>query len=131
MFCKLRWVTLGYHYNWTERTYNDQNYTQFPTKLGELSRKFSSFVGFDKFEPEAAIINFYQTDSTLCGHLDNVEETFDMPIVSISFGNTAVFLIGGQTKDVEPVPMFVRSGDVVIMSGHSRYFRSMLLFCSV
>lgn len=33
-----------------------------------------------------------------------------------------MFLIGGKTKDVEPVALFVRSGDVVIMGGESRLF---------
>lgn len=32
-------------------------------------------------------------------------------------GNAAVFLIGGQTRDSEPVPILLRSGDIVIMSG--------------
>lgn len=37
-----------------------------------------------------------------------------------SFGQSAIFLIGGKTKQVEPVPILLRSGDVVIMSGESR-----------
>jgi hypothetical protein len=32
-------------------------------------------------------------------------------------GNSAIFLIGGITRDVEPVPILLRSGDIVIMSG--------------
>ena len=32
-------------------------------------------------------------------------------------GNAAVFLIGGQTRDQEPIPLLLRSGDVVVMSG--------------
>jgi len=34
-----------------------------------------------------------------------------------SLGNAAVFLIGGNSRDVDPVPILLRSGDVVIMSG--------------
>lgn len=36
---------------------------------------------------------------------------------AISLGNAAVFLIGGLTRDSEPIPILLRSGDVVIMSG--------------
>lgn len=79
-------------------------------------------------------------DSFLCGHLDDVEFDFESPVISIrqdlrctkyrgvlltivrSLGHSAVFLIGGKTKDVEPVALFVRSGDVVIMGGESRLF---------
>lgn len=37
-----------------------------------------------------------------------------------SFGQSAVFLIGGQSKAVRPQALLLRSGDVVIMSGPSR-----------
>jgi alkylated DNA repair protein alkB family protein 1 len=58
----------------------------------------------------------------LGGHLDDVEETMDQPIVSVSFGSSAIFLIGDQTKETEPIPILIQSGDVVIMSGKSRTF---------
>ena len=32
-------------------------------------------------------------------------------------GNAAVFLIGGLTRSVEPVPILLRSGDIIVMSG--------------
>lgn len=32
-------------------------------------------------------------------------------------GNAAVFLIGGLTRDIEPIPILLRSGDVLIMAG--------------
>ena len=37
-----------------------------------------------------------------------------------SFSQSAVFLIGGQTKDVMPKAMFIHSGDIVVMSEQSR-----------
>jgi len=39
-----------------------------------------------------------------------------------SFGCTAIFLIGGQTKSVKPTPLFVRDGDIIIMSESCRLF---------
>ena len=50
-------------------------------------------------------------------HVDRSEVCSTSPLVSISLGNAAIFLIGGQTRDVDPVPLLLRSGDVVIMSG--------------
>jgi alkylated DNA repair protein alkB family protein 1 len=32
-------------------------------------------------------------------------------------GNSAIFLIGGLSRDTEPVAILLRSGDVIIMSG--------------
>jgi len=37
-----------------------------------------------------------------------------------SFSQSAVFLIGGQTKDIKPTALFVHSGDVIVMSQQSR-----------
>lgn len=50
-------------------------------------------------------------------HVDRSEVCSTSPLVSISLGNAAIFLIGGRTRDVDPVPLLLRSGDVVIMSG--------------
>lgn len=32
-------------------------------------------------------------------------------------GNVGVFLIGGLTRDTEPIPIILRSGDIAVMSG--------------
>jgi len=50
-------------------------------------------------------------------HVDRSEVCATSPLVSISIGNAAIFLIGGQTRDESPVPILLRSGDVVIMAG--------------
>lgn len=41
---------------------------------------------------------------------------------SCSLGQSAVFLIGGETRSVCPHAILLRSGDIVIMSGPSRTF---------
>lgn len=37
-----------------------------------------------------------------------------------SFGCTAIFLLGGATKQTKPIPIYIRSGDVVVMFGPGR-----------
>ena len=37
-----------------------------------------------------------------------------------SFRRTAIFLLGGKTKAIRPVAMYIRSGDIVVMSGAAR-----------
>jgi alkylated DNA repair protein alkB family protein 1 len=59
-------------------------------------------------------------NSTLSGHTDHSEFDLTSPLISISFGQSAVFLLGGQTKAIKPTAMFVRSGDIVILAGKSR-----------
>lgn len=41
-------------------------------------------------------------------------------VFECSFGQTAIFLLGGKTKDVTPSAMFLKSGDIVVMSKESR-----------
>ena len=37
-----------------------------------------------------------------------------------SFGQSAIFLLGGKTRDQAPLAMYLRSGDIMIMAGDSR-----------
>ncbi|CAF0936700.1 unnamed protein product [Didymodactylos carnosus] len=119
---KLRWLTLGYHYDWTQKTYSKQNYTPLPEDLELLSKiiiqKFNPTEKY--YYPEAVIVNYYHLNSTLCGHTDHSEENLDRPLISISFGNIGIFLIGGQDKSIEPIPMRLNSGDIVIMTKQTR-----------
>lgn len=117
---QLRWVTLGAHHDWDTKVYNLENVSAFPSCLETLVKKLAGLLGYPWFEPEAAIVNYYAVNSTLSGHVDRSELDLDSPLFSVSFGQTAVFLIGGATKDVKPTAMFLRSGDVVVMSGESR-----------
>jgi alkylated DNA repair protein alkB family protein 1 len=41
-------------------------------------------------------------------------------LLFLSFGQSAVFLLGGQTIEDKPTAMLIRSGDIVVMSGTSR-----------
>ncbi|XP_054720837.1 nucleic acid dioxygenase ALKBH1-like [Uloborus diversus] len=117
---KLRWATLGYHHNWDTKIYDESERTEFPSCLKELTKHIASCVGCENFEPEAAIINYYNKKSTLGIHDDHSEKNHDAPLISFSFGLTAILLMGTKLKTDEPFPLFLRSGDVVIMGGDSR-----------
>lgn len=119
-FHRLRWSCLGYHYDWTQRKYEEDLLSPFPHELSDLCKNLAALVG-QSIIPEAAIVNYYPQGSYMSGHIDDAELTMDEPIVSISLGRSAIFLLGGRTKQVTPVPILVHSGDVVIMSGESRF----------
>lgn len=119
-FHKMRWASLGYHYDWTSRRYYKDAKSEFPVELLELSQKLASLVG-NTLKPEAAIVNFYPLGSTMGGHLDDAEFAMERPIISISLGCPAVFLIGGRTRDIAPTALILRSGDVLVMSRESRH----------
>jgi alkylated DNA repair protein alkB family protein 1 len=110
---KLRWFTLGGQYDWTAKQYPNAKPPEFPPDIARLIHQL-----FPSMRAEAAIVNFYSPGDTLSMHRDVAEEC-DSGLVSISIGCDAIFVIGiGEEK---PVPIRLRSGDAVFMSGPSRF----------
>ncbi|KAM3871421.1 nucleic acid dioxygenase ALKBH1 [Diretmus argenteus] len=117
---RLRWVTLGYHYNWDTKTYAANHYTPFPADLHSLSCHIAAACGFPGFNAQAGILNYYQWDSSLGIHVDESELDHTRPLLSFSFGQSAIFLLGGARREDPPTAMYMHSGDVMVMSGPSR-----------
>nr|XP_019940827.1 PREDICTED: nucleic acid dioxygenase ALKBH1 [Paralichthys olivaceus] len=117
---RLRWVTLGYHYNWDTKTYSANYYTPFPDELHRLSFQITAACGFPGFNAEAGILNYYRSDSCLGIHVDESELDHSRPLLSFSFGQSAIFLLGGTCRQDPPTAMYMHSGDVMVMSGQSR-----------
>uniref|UniRef100_A0A8D8FVB2 DNA oxidative demethylase ALKBH1 n=1 Tax=Culex pipiens TaxID=7175 RepID=A0A8D8FVB2_CULPI len=116
----LRWTTLGYHYDWTNKIYDESARNAFPEDLATLCRHFATVLGFVRFRPEAAIVNYYPVGSTLAGHTDHSEKNLEAPLFSFSFGQPAIFLIGGHSKEERPDALLLRSGDVIVMTREAR-----------
>ena len=95
---KLRWVTLGYHYDWSARAYREGWQSPFPPSLAAFSKSLAALVGFHEFTPEAAIVNIYHDDSMMGGHRDELEIFQEPPVISVSLGNACIFLLGGLDK---------------------------------
>ena len=149
MTSKLRWMTLGGQYDWTEKRYPDETPPVFPPDLYNLLHG-----AFPTMKPQAAIgmllfpvaafcpitwsrhlillkallmskilVNFYSPGDTLSLHRD-VSEDVDRGLVSISIGCDAIFIIG-LVEDNDLVSQYqvlrLRSGDAVYMTGKSRY----------
>ena len=72
------------------------------------------------FVPDACLINFYGEGAKMGLHQDRDEKDFSQPIVTVSLGDDADFLIGGLTRTEKTQALVVRSGDIVIIGGDSR-----------
>ena len=105
----LRWATLGRHYNWTERTYACDHAEPMPRHVAELCDDLCAAIG-SSMNAEAAIVNYYRPGDTMGGHVDDAETDRSLPLVSVSLGCSAVFLVGGATRDVAPTAVWLRSG---------------------
>mmetsp|Transcript_45078 Transcript_45078/g.124935 ORF Transcript_45078/g.124935 Transcript_45078/m.124935 type:complete len:318 (-) Transcript_45078:25-978(-) len=127
---KLRWSCIGAYYDWTARAYRPNEASHVPPLLEGACRGALRAAGLPSstsaWRPESSLINFYhahRSSDRLGGHRDDVEESDQSPLVCISLGSpSAIFLLGGVRRDVQPTPILLRGGDVVIMSGASRQF---------
>ena len=116
---QLRWASLGFHYDWTARCYTPSKQSPFPPALAALTSSLSSALHLP-LHPTAALVNYYSLSSAMLAHIDDAELARTPPIVSISLGQPAIFLMGGRTKGVAPTAVWLRSGDVMVMAGESR-----------
>jgi alkylated DNA repair protein alkB family protein 1 len=124
---KLRWITLGGQYDWTNKVYPSNEAPEFPQDIAGLLQGV-----FPEMKPQAAIVNFYSPGDTLSLHRD-VAEDCDRGLVSISIGCDGIFIMGLEVdessteiestegKDVKTLAIRLRSGDAVYMDGPSRF----------
>jgi alkylated DNA repair protein alkB family protein 1 len=124
---KLRWITLGGQYDWTNKVYPPEQPPQFPPDIAQLLHGL-----FPEMHPQAAIVNFYSPGDTLSLHRD-VAEHCDRGLVSISIGCDGIFILGleddvqnqeadeHRDKIIKTVAIRLRSGDAVYMDGPSRF----------
>lgn len=99
---KISWLTLGYHYDWTDKVYKAEDHSVMPPLLADLCRQLAQALGLGDFDAQAGIINFYATDGFLGPHTDHSERNLRAPLISISLGLPALLLLGGQTLDQPP-----------------------------
>jgi len=115
---KLRWMTLGGQYDWTNKVYPSSAPPPFPSDIKNLIESLFPM------KAEAAIVNLYSPGDTLSVHRD-VSEECDRPLVSISLGCEGIFVIALDEVDEHGFEKMeairLRSGDAVLMSGKSRY----------
>jgi len=117
------WNAKTYKYEPTRSDYDSLPVQEIPEDLKQLARRAALAAGM-QIEPDICLLNFYPEAGRLGLHQDKDERTetieAGMPVVSISLGDTAEFLIGG-TRRKDPVKMvLLESGDALVFGGPSR-----------
>jgi len=131
------WATLGWQYDWGTRQYlmppqstqantestagssASEHIVPMPQDMREFGRQAAAAVG-ESLEAHAGIVNYYKLTASMGGHQDIAEQTYEHPVIGMSIGCGGVFLMGGETKDAAPLPVLLRSGDVLFMGGVTR-----------
>jgi DNA alkylation damage repair protein AlkB len=123
-------LCLGRHWNGLTYKYEDRRsdfdglpVPAIPPELAALATAAAADAGFE-MRPDLCIMNYYTADAKLGVHQDKDErpETIaaGIPIVSVSLGDAARFVVGGLSRKDPINPMILRSGDVLVMGGPSR-----------
>ena len=93
---------------------------EMPDRFLKLASSAAAEAGFDKFFPDACLINRYEPGSKLSLHQDRNERDFEQPIVSVSLGVSATFLFGGLRRSDKAERILVEHGDVIVWGGPAR-----------
>lgn len=123
-------LCLGRHWNGQTYAYEDCRsdfdnlaVPPVPDRFAALAVAAARDAGFD-LRPDLCIMNFYQTTARMGVHQDKDERPDTIaagaPIVSVSLGDAARFVVGGLSRRDPTQPLTLRSGDVLVMGGPSR-----------
>ena len=126
----VRMMCLGRH--WNARTYayeevrsdhDAQPVAPLPPDWMTLVSRAAADAGFT-VAPDVCIVNFYDFDGRMGLHQDKDESAGSIaegaPVVSISLGDTARFLLGGVRRRDPVTPILLESGDAFVFGGPSR-----------
>nr|ASV46701.1 DNA repair protein [uncultured bacterium]ASV46769.1 DNA repair protein [uncultured bacterium] len=120
----VRTVCLGWHwhpYRYSRVTDDGSPVLEFPSWLGDLGRRaVAEAYGVQAYEPDTALVNFYDSAAKMGMHQDKDEASLE-PVVSLSLGDACVFRFGNTSNRGRPyTDVELRSGDLFVFGGESR-----------
>jgi alkylated DNA repair protein (DNA oxidative demethylase) len=117
----LGWVSdrSGYRYDALDHAHGHA-WPPLPPSFLHLATGAAARAGFAGFVPDACLVNRYEPGARLTLHQDKNERDLDAPIVSVSLGIPAVFLVGGTSRAEKQARLLLRHGDVVVWGGPAR-----------
>lgn len=117
------WNATTYGYEATRSDFDGLAVPPIPSPFASIASSAAADAGFT-MEPDLCIMNFYAGTAKMGVHQDKDErpETIaaGIPIVSVSLGDAARFVIGGLSRRDPTSAVVLRSGDVLVMGGPSR-----------
>jgi alkylated DNA repair protein (DNA oxidative demethylase) len=113
----LGWTTdrAGYRYEPLHPVTGDP-WPPMPQALLDLWRRYAGTAR----EPDACLVNLYREGARMGLHQDADEADFDVPVLSVSLGDTAIFRLGGLSRGDPTRTLRLGSGDVCVLGGAAR-----------
>jgi alkylated DNA repair protein (DNA oxidative demethylase) len=124
MLCLGRhWNPLTYRYESTRADHDGLPVPPLPDEWRDLASRLAADAGFT-CTPDVCLINFYDAAGRMGVHQDRDESPASIaegaPIVSVSLGDTARFLLGGLQRRDPMESIFLESGDAFVFGGPAR-----------
>lgn len=125
----LKMVCLGWHwqpYEYVKTNADGTDVAPFPDWLRDLARDAVGAASDDSaaaagYQPDAALINFYDEAAKLGMHQDK-DEVSEAPVVSLSLGDSCTFRFGNpETRNRPYTDIELMSGDLFVFGGESRF----------
>lgn len=112
----LGWVTdrSGYRYDPVQP--DGSEWPEIPASILAVWQQLS---GVERL-PDSCLVNFYGEGAKMGMHQDRDEADTVWPVVSISLGDDALFRVGGVTRGGATKSIWLKSGDVAVLSGRAR-----------
>lgn len=109
----------GYRYSPTDPE-TGLAWPAMPPRLAALARQWAATAGFNGFDSNACLINCYAPGCRMSLHQDRDERDFSQPIVTLSLGLPARFMLGGMQRNdpYQKIPLI--HGDVLVFGGPAR-----------
>jgi DNA oxidative demethylase len=114
----LGWVTdkeRGYRYQ-AVHPVTGVPWPAIPAQLLSLWKDLSGYPA----PPQACLINIYRGAAKMGQHQDKDEQDFSAPVLSVSLGDDAVFVLGGAQRTDPRRRLMLCSGDVMLLAGKAR-----------
>ena len=91
-----------------------------PDQYARFARQMAALAGFGDFRPDSCLINRYLAGAKMSLHQDRNERDRTAPIVSVSLGLPATFLLGGNHRSGAVIRIRLQHGDVLVWGGPDR-----------
>jgi DNA alkylation damage repair protein AlkB len=117
------WNALTYQYEDRRSDFDGLPVPAIPPRFADIAVVAAAEAGFT-IQPDLCIMNYYADAAKLGVHQDKDERpatiAAGIPVVSVSLGDDARFVVGGLSRSEPTFPVMLKSGDVLVMGGASR-----------